>query len=350
MPTQSPTKPRLRLDHIAVWVEDLDSTSHFLTDIVGWQRHPMTFGVSAEDETTGGMEGVFFDANGFWLELILPTSPGPGMDILNKEGPGSIIEINFEPDDYDAILAEMKAKGIAMENMDGTPLSIDGGTIKEGVREGDSIDEKGQRIAYWPKAISRGSTVEIYETNEDDEDALLTIRDRMWAGETSRATGPRVDRIAIFVEDLERTAGFYTDVMGLKRHPMKFGLDGGANADTGGMRGTFIDAGGVWLALIQPVGEGPLLDLLREKGDGYLAELIVEVDDLDAYYDSMKAKGIQLESTDGSLLSDHKKSSVLDPYGDKLAYFPRDASCGMTIEIFERGPRNTSLIHHRDDN
>ncbi len=72
-------KPNLRLDHIAVWVGDLEKTSKFLTDIVGWKRHPMEFGVSPEDETTGGMEGVFFDANGVWLELILPTSPGPGV-------------------------------------------------------------------------------------------------------------------------------------------------------------------------------------------------------------------------------------------------------------------------------
>ena len=63
----------------------------------------------------------------------------------------------------------------------------------------------------------------------------------------------------------------------------------------------------------------------------------------------MKARGIQLESTDGTPLSDEEKATVLDPSGDKIAYFPREVSCGMTIEIFERGPRETSLIHQRDE-
>ena len=124
---------------------------------------------------------------------------------------------------------------------------------------------------------------------------------------------------------------------------MDFGLS------IGGMKGTFIDANGLWLALVQPVGPGPLMEYLNEKGDGHVAELIMEVDDLEAYYDSMKAKGVILNNIDGTPLNDEKKYHLLEPYGDKLAYIPEDASCGITIEVFERGPRESSLIHRRDD-
>ncbi len=349
MAAATSAKPNLRLDHIAVWTGELDKTSQFLTEIVGWKRHPMEFGVSAEDTTTGGMEGVFFDANGIWLELILPTSPGPGMDILDERGSGAIIEINFEPADYDATLAEMKAKGIAMENMDGTPLGADGGTIKEGVRDGDAIDEQGQRIAYWPKTLSCGSTVEIYEQDDDDENALLTIRDRMWAGQRPDPETPRADHISVLVKDLEKAASFYTDVMGLQRHPQLTDIEAHANGGLGGLRMAFIDTNGVWLELVQPTGPGPFADLLEEQGDGYLAELICEVDDLAAYSDAMQKKGVELVDAQGRPFRHGAKYFVVEPFGTRGAYFPRAAAGGMAIQLVERGPRETDILHRRDD-
>jgi len=343
------SKPNLRLDHIAVWTGDMEASSKFFTEIVGWRRHPMEFGVSSDDPTTGGMQGVFFDAPGLWLEFILPTSPGPGMDILEEKGSGAIIEINFEPADYDATLADMKAKGIVMESMDGSPLGEDGGTIQEGMGEGDDIDEQGQRIAYWPKEHAGGTTVEIFEMSPDDDKALLTIRDNMWKGEKANQTGPKVDHIAIFVDDLEQTARFYTDVMGLRRHPMKVAVDGDKNGTVGALEITFIDANGVWLELVQPKGPGPIMDVLKERGSGHIAELVIEVDDMAKYYDEMLAKGVQMTYADGTPIPENEKCFVLEPYGIKAAYFPKDASQGMTIEVTQRGPRDTCLLHKRDD-
>lgn len=345
---QSSSKPHLRLDHIAVWASEIEETSRFLTEIVGWKRHPMEFGVSSDDPTTGGMEGFFFDANGLWLELILPTSPGPGMDILNEVGGGAIVEINFEPASYDGTLAEMKAKGITMENMDGSPLGADGGTIKEGVAKEGEIDEQGQRIAYWPRDLSTGTTVEIYEMDPSDEQALLVIRDKMWESEKDYPTGPRMSHLAIFVKDLEATAGFYTDVMGLRRHPKRFDIAGEANSEVGSMSMSFIDANGVWLELVQPTGPGPIADILAEKGDGYVAEVVIEVDDVEKYFDEMKAKGVHMVTPDGSQIPEDKKCFVVEPYGTKAAYFPQDVSKGLTIEVVQRGPKDTCILHLLD--
>ena len=345
----APKQPQLRLDHAAIWVEDMEKTVGFLTDVVGWRRHPMDIMVSDEDETTGGMEAVFVDANGLWLEMILPTSPGPGMDILKEKGDGAIIEINFEPDDYDAVLQDMKVKGIPMFNMDGSPLGEDGGLIKEGVVEEGDFEHTGQRIAYWSTELSRGTTVEIFEVIKDNATNLINQRDAQWEEVALHQQGPRMSHISIVVADLESTASFYTDVMGLKRHPMQLVIDAATNEEIGGMKAAFIDAGGVWLELFQPVGPGPLMDLLNEKGDGYVAELCTEVDDLAAYYDSMKAKGVQMVGIDGTPLDDSEKYYVLDPYGDKIAYFPAEVSRGLTVEVIERGPRETSILHRRDD-
>lgn len=339
---------KMRLDHIAVWVADMEKTAKFLTDVVGWKRHPMTVAVSAEDETTGGMEAVFVDGNGLWLEMILPTSEGPGMEILRQKGPGAIIEINFEPDDYQATLDDMKARGIPMFNMDGSPLGPDGGLIKEGVVEDGELGQTGQRIAYWSTELTRGTTVEIYELLKHDRHNLLNQRNEQWKGVKPDPKSPRTDHICIVVADLERSAKFYTDVMGFKRHPVKVSLNSGSNKDVGGMEAIFIDANGVWLELFQPVGPGPLMDYLRQKGDGYVAEICAEVDDIEAYYDQVKARGVELVNIDGKPFTGGRKCFTLDPYGDKGAYFPTRASYGMVIEVYQRGPRETSILHRRD--
>ena len=340
----------LDFDHIVFWTGDMEATSKFMTDVAGWKRHPLDFGVSGDDATTGGMQGVFFDGNGIWLELILPTTPGPGMDILHEKGSGAMIEINFAPSDYDAALAEMKDKGIAMENMDGSPLSADGGKIQEGLGTGADIDtEHGQRIAYWPKALTGGSTVEIFEADPSDEESLITVRDKMWVSEKDHPTGPRFDHIVIFVEDLESVARFYTDVLGMRRHPKTIRVDGESNPSVGSLEMVFLDAGkGRWIELCEPKGPGPIMDALRENGSGHLAELIVEVDDMAKYYDEVLAKGVQMTFADGTPIPEDEKYFVLEPYGIKGAYFPKDVSQGMTIEVVQRGPRETCLLHERD--
>lgn len=338
----------MRLGHIVYWVADLEKTSRFLTEIVGWKRHPMEFGVRDDDPTTGGMKGAFFDAGGFWVELILPTTPGPGMEILKKKGAGAIVELNFEPADYDAALAAAKAMGVQMLNMDGTPIGADGGRIKEGVVENGSVStEHPPRIAYFPVELSGATKVELFDAGTDPQ-GLLQTRDRMWQGVEPDPDSPRVSHIAIFVKDLEKSARFYTEVLKLRRHPRIFEIQGDANGQIGGLRLAYIHAGTVWLELVQPTGPGPILKTLDEEGDGIAAELVIEVDDLGEFAEQAKAKGVLLTGIDGTPFDDGQRYMVLDPYGTKAAYFPTGVSQGMVIEIIERGPRDTDLLHLRD--
>jgi catechol 2,3-dioxygenase-like lactoylglutathione lyase family enzyme len=337
-----------RLDHVAIWTKDIEATSRFLTEVVGWKRHPLAFGVGAGDPTVGGVELAFVDANGLWLELVSPTGAGPAQDVLARRGNGAIAELAFEPDDYDAALAAMKARGIGLLAMDGSPLPPDGGRIAQGVRTGDALDDRGIRIAYWPTSLTRGSAVEMYEYRGAVETDVFTIRNRSWQGVTHGPEVPRIDRIAIIVADVHKTAAFYREVLGLRRHTPVFTLPGEGNAQSGGMKVQFIDARGVVLALVQPDGPGPLADYLARNGDGFLAEIIAEVDDLGAFYDRMKARGIHMVGTDGKPLDDRVKAHVLQPFGDRIAYFPADVSHGITIEIAQRGPHATSLIHARE--
>ena len=111
---------------------------------------------------------------------------------------------------------------------------------------------------------------------------------------------------------------------------------------------TFIDAGSLWLELVQPMGPGPIMDSLNENGDGHLAEFIVEVDDMDKYFDEMLSKGVHMVYPDGTPIPKEDKGFVIEPYGMKSAYFPKDVSRGLTIEVIQRGPKETCLLHARD--
>lgn len=195
----------------------------------------------------------------------------------------------------------------------------------------------GHRVEF-PVSVSGGTQV-LLESNAG------SVR---VASEGPAPRSARVDRIAIFVADLELASTFYTNVLGLTRSTAEVQLDGAANARSGGLRVAFIDAGAVWLALVQPVGSGPLMDLLRRHGDGYIAELIVEVDDLASVYDSMQAHGIGLVDTAGTPVDPTEKAHVLVPYGDRIAYFPTDVAQGLVIELAQRGPAETSLLERRD--
>ncbi|MFT5210627.1 MAG: catechol 2,3-dioxygenase-like lactoylglutathione lyase family enzyme [Flavobacterium sp.] len=340
----------LRLDHLAVWVADMDKTTEFLTDIVGLRKHPMEVVVSADDPTVGGMLAYFVDGNGLWLEMILPTSEGPGMEMLKEFGDGAIVEVNFEAvgEDYINTIDAQAAKGVQMLAMDGSPL-VDGGRIDEGVTGNHDSHETGQRIAYWPTDVSCGTTIEIYELLEEDETNLLNIRESQWSDIARDTDAPRIDGVSILTSDIEKTAGFYNNVMGLDRAPQVFETTlGGATSQE--MKITYIKAShtdNVWVRLVQPTSPGHLSDLLKEKGDGYAMEAIIEVNDIDEFYDRMKAKGITMVNFDGSDLAAGEKSSTFANSDDRCSYFPLEVSRGLRMQIVQRG-NSASILSARD--
>lgn len=345
-PEPIPTK----VGHISILAQDAEKTAGFLADAFGWKRLDIPLKVSPENKTTGEMELVFIDANGFWLELVQPKAGGAAANALKVQGNGTFAELAFDVPRYDKLLKRMKAKGHPMVNMDGSPVGKTKGYLPQTIGVGSASRQIGIKIAYWPTDLSRGTAIEAFDPTTDAGDNIITMREKSRRSATTNEALPRVDRVAIIVSDLEQAADFYVNYLGLKRHPLKIELGGASNQQSGGMIGTFIDANGIWLALVQPVGPGPIQDYIDKKGDGAIAELIVEVDDLSAYYDRMKSRGIKLVDTRGQPLDETKKAHVLEPYGDRIAYFPTDVSEGMVIELFQRGPEATSLLHMRDKN
>jgi catechol 2,3-dioxygenase-like lactoylglutathione lyase family enzyme len=336
------------LEHMAVWVKDLDKTAAFLNDALGWRRHPLQFGVDNDSKVFGGMKLGFVDANGIWLELVEPTTPGPGMDFLKEKGNGALVELDFFVDDFDKSVAAVKSKGIAPMGMDGKPM-VNGGLLSEwAIKDGKRV-RGDERLFYFPMDVSHGTSVEIgweYPTG------VVLLRDATWkdADRTPR-TGPHVDHTVVLAADIEKTAQFYSGILGRNRHPMKAGIrrDWMGVGDDGHV---WIDGNGkgMWIELVTPSASAAGSAVLKDKrfGDGAIMELGVEVADIAKLYDAMKAKGITMTDANDAPLPTGKKAVTVASSGDSYSYFPSNKSEGMRIMVFQRGPRSTSLFHQRD--
>lgn len=310
-------------DHIAVWARDTEATSRFLTTVMGWKRSPTVIRVSDEEKTTGGMIGTFYDAPGLWIELIEPTTPGPGKDILDERGDGALVEINFDlGDSYGLALDRLAQRGVEMLSMDGSPLK-DGGTIDEGVFDGEAILDGGQRIAYFPTELTHGTTIEYYEVLAANEGSLILERDRAWQNETRASGTPRVDHVTIVTDDAKRAATFFIDYMGMK--------SAGSRDNADGSKSILLDAVGadedtLWLRLLEPAAGSKEAETLAVRGAGHIMELGVVVDDIAAFQHRVAEHGISLIDKQGQPL-------VASQPAVAEAYFRPEDSFGIPIRL-----------------
>lgn len=336
-----------RLEHTAVWVQDVDKTCAFLSQALGWRRHPLQFGVAGDSKVYGGMKLAFVDANGLWLEIVEPTTPGPGMEFLKEKGKGALVELDFFVDDFDRAEAAVRRKGIQPMGMDGKPMVNQGLLTEWAIKDGKRV-RGDERLLYMPMDVSRGTSVEI---GWEYPSGVVLLRDATWkdADRTPRS-GPRVDHVVVLAADLDRSIEFYTDVLGLRRNPRSTGFPrpwmGGGN-----VRHAWIDGGhGTWIELVSPEAGSPAAKLLGDPkfGDGAILELDVEVAHIDELYDRMKAAGLTMTAGDMTPLPKGKKAVVL-PTGDQYSYFPLGPSQGMRIMVFQRGAGESSALPAREE-
>jgi len=336
------------LEHLAVWVKDLDKTAAFLNDALGWRRHPLQFGVDEDSKVFGGMKLAFVDANGIWLELVEPTTPGPGMDFLNEKGKGALVELDFFVDDFDKAAATVRAKGIQPMGMDGKPM-VNGGLLREwAIKDGKRI-RGDERLLYMPMDVSRGTSVEL---GWEYPSGVVLLRDATW-NEKQRTprSAPHVDHTTVIAADMKKSLVFYNDVLQLPKIDQTSGIARdwmgvGANAQAW-VAG---NPDGMWINLVQPdsspAGKSTLTD--KKFGDGMIMELGVEVADIRKFTESMRAKGIVMTTNGSTALPTGETSVFVATSGDRYNYFPLSKSEGMRILVFQRGSTSKSLFAARD--
>jgi len=121
----------------------------------------------------------------------------------------------------------------------------------------------------------------------------------------------RSHQIGAVTPDLARAEAFYTQVLGL---PVVDRLQGD------GMNIAFVDLGGTWLELIEQK-ESTEPPAPNRKGFGHLA---LEVDDVDATYRDLVAKGVQFHVPPTTATGGIRLAFFRDPDGLELELFHRE--------------------------
>jgi catechol 2,3-dioxygenase-like lactoylglutathione lyase family enzyme len=322
-----------RLEHIAIWAEDIDKSAAFLEEALGWKRHPLVFGVPEDNPVFGGMELAFVDANGLWIELVQPTTEGPGKEFLKLKGNGAIVELDFEIDDFDANTEAYKKRGINLIGMDGELLTA-GGLLQEWVLVGGKRVPADEHLSYLPFDLARGTSIELF--TEEANGALL-VRDNDYpnAPKTPKSA-PRLDNVVVLAEDFEQSLKVYTEILNLPRHSSIVGVHRGWMGFKEQSH-AWIEANksGFWIELVGPRGGDK--GVLATQGDGAIVEMGVEVADIDAFTRQMAGKGIVMTAGDSVNLP-AGKTAITDPRtGDRYCYFPLNKSHGMRIMVFQCG-------------
>ena len=102
-------------------------------------------------------------------------------------------------------------------------------------------------------------------------------------------------------------------------------------------RFVMLPTNGVKIELLEPKA-GPLLDFLKERGDGALCEICFRVNEIEKHYDRFKKMGLTpLDDFEGKPLIERKYTPS---HTAKFFYLPRKGK-GAAFEILELPAENT---------
>jgi methylmalonyl-CoA/ethylmalonyl-CoA epimerase len=129
----------IRLNHIAILVEDLDSALEFWKDTLGLELDNIKELPEQEARV------AFLPSGEGEIELVEPTTQNSGVArYLQKRGPG-MHHICFEVDNILDILNQLKEKGVRLIN------------------DSPQIDSDGKKYAFIHPESTHGVLVELYE-------------------------------------------------------------------------------------------------------------------------------------------------------------------------------------------
>jgi len=131
-----------RIDHIAILVDNLETTLSFWRDALGLQLS------HSENVPAEGALVAFLPLGDTEIELVQPTSDDSGLArFLEKRGPG-MHHICLQVDDIDAMLFRLKQKGIQLIN------------------ESPANGSGGKRYAFVHPKSANGVLVELYQLGD----------------------------------------------------------------------------------------------------------------------------------------------------------------------------------------
>lgn len=135
-------------------------------------------------------------------------------------------------------------------------------------------------------------------------------------GRGNAVTG--VDHISILVRNVDSAMEFYVDLLGLTVVKVE-------NSELHGVRAAFLRAGDVMVELIEPLGPGPLQDLLDKRGPGF-HHVCFEVPDL--------PRALADVGTGGVRVIDEKPKPGVE--GGRISFLHPKSTQGAMIELCDK--------------
>jgi len=132
--------PRItKINHVAVLVDDMEKALSFWRDALGMDLHEL------RDVPAEASQVAFLPLPGSEVELVRPTTDDSGIaKYLAKRGPG-MHHLCLEVDDIEAMLAQLKGKGVRLIN------------------ESPRASSDGKRYAFIHPDGTGGVLVELYQ-------------------------------------------------------------------------------------------------------------------------------------------------------------------------------------------
>lgn len=127
-----------KINHVAIVVADIEAALSFWRDALGLELSHI------EDVPSQKSQVAFLPLGDSEVELVKPTSDDSGAAKFLAERGGGMHHLSFEVNDIDAMLAQLKAKGVRLINE--APLQLEG-----------------RKLAFIHPKSASGVLVEIYQ-------------------------------------------------------------------------------------------------------------------------------------------------------------------------------------------
>lgn len=131
-----------KINHVAIAVPDLESSLTFWRDAMGLALDHV------EDVPSQKSMVAFIPVGGSEVELVKPTADDTGVAKFLAERGGGMHHLCFEVDDIEAMLADLKAKGVRLINE--TPNVL-----------------PGRKMAFVHPKSTGGVLVELYQLTKE---------------------------------------------------------------------------------------------------------------------------------------------------------------------------------------
>ena len=128
----------------------------------------------------------------------------------------------------------------------------------------------------------------------------------------------QINHVAIVVEDMQKSLGFWRDALGLELHELR-------DVPAEMSQVAFLPLAGSEIELVQPTSDDSgIAKYLAKRGPG-MHHVCLEVDDIDGMMANLKAKGISLINEDARVAADGKKYAFIHP----------KSTGGVLVELYQ---------------